>query len=301
MKTPLWVPKLDPSETVLGAACAYAEAGWFVLPVDRGLKHAGSVLGRGWPEKSSRDSAVVRGWFQGTDYGVALHAGRSGCLAFDVDDPSALPPTLGEHLVAHTGPYQSTRQGSASRGHYLYLQPESRVHGNGRGLLQGTWGEVRGRNGILMAQPSPHSKPGGNYFWLRTGIVPRLPDALDAALLGRSRARASRGSSRPRSVSARPAPGGQRRTPRTPAECVSSVLVSEQRNNAVFESACRLGELVARGLVTRSRATNTLLKAGRAVGLSDLELVGHDGQSGTIGSGLRTGAEAMRRRRPRAR
>ena len=87
----------------LAAALAYAETGWYVLPVrldhpDRSKrKSPGSIVGPGWPSLSSRDAKQIAAWFSGTDYGIALHAaipqhrfdaieqrqrgleGRSGC------------------------------------------------------------------------------------------------------------------------------------------------------------------------------------------------------------------------------
>ena len=47
--TGLHVPDVSPEADTLGAAVAYAGAGWFVLPVNPPGKHTGSVLGKGWP------------------------------------------------------------------------------------------------------------------------------------------------------------------------------------------------------------------------------------------------------------
>jgi len=82
----LSIPEIASDATVLDAALAYAEAGWFVLPVN-GSKHAGSVLGRGWPDKSSRDPKQIAAWFAGNNFGVALHVGRSGAVCLDIDHP----------------------------------------------------------------------------------------------------------------------------------------------------------------------------------------------------------------------
>ena len=46
----------------LAAALAYAQAGWYVLPVRMDTKHPGSVVGKGWPSLSSRDPKVLAGW-----------------------------------------------------------------------------------------------------------------------------------------------------------------------------------------------------------------------------------------------
>ncbi len=80
------------------AALAYADAGWFVLPIVMGLKHPGSVLGKGWPVQSSRDDAQIARWFARGDYGLALHVGRLGVVAFDVNDPEPMPAPLREAL-----------------------------------------------------------------------------------------------------------------------------------------------------------------------------------------------------------
>jgi hypothetical protein len=50
--------------------------------------------------------------------------------------------------------------------------------GNSSGKLGKGWGEVRGRNGIIIAEPTPHENPGGQYTWLVTGLIPVLPAAL---------------------------------------------------------------------------------------------------------------------------
>ena len=72
----------------------------------------------------------------------------------------------------------------------MFACPPGRMLGNGTGKLRGGWGEVRGRNGIIVVAPSTHQKAaaGGRYVWQRTGPVPvlpaelaeLLPDALDA-------------------------------------------------------------------------------------------------------------------------
>jgi hypothetical protein len=180
----LHIPDVSPQDDTLGAALAYAAAGWFVLPIDPRSKHAGSVLGKGWPAKSSRDPQVITAWFAGTSYSLALHVGRSGGVALDVDDPKALPEIMVRMVTDLTVPHQSTRLDEPGRGHYVYLQPPGRNLGNGKGKLTGGWGEVRGANGIIVVSPSPHSKAdqGGRYAWPRTGPVPELPAELAEAL-----------------------------------------------------------------------------------------------------------------------
>ena len=166
----------------LGAALAYAEAGWYILPVRPGTKDPGSIVGKGWPAKSSRDPKQITAWYVGTDYGIALHAGRSGAVIIDVDDPDTVPDEV--LLVMHSGgPYQSTRADQSGRGHYLLLNDTGRRIGNSLGKLatDKKWGEIRGANGVIIAEPTEHPD-GGQYRWQRTGPVPALPDYLEEAL-----------------------------------------------------------------------------------------------------------------------
>ena len=61
----LHIPDLDPEASVLDAALAYAAAGWYIAPTDpaRDVKNPGTVLGGGWPSKTSRDPKQIAAWF----------------------------------------------------------------------------------------------------------------------------------------------------------------------------------------------------------------------------------------------
>ncbi len=173
----------------LGAALAYAEAGWYILPVrldhpNRAKrKSPGSVVGDGWPAMSSQDPKTIAAWFAGTDYGIALHCGRSGAVVIDVDEPDNVPDEAACVMYATDGPYQSTREDQPDRGHYLVLNTTGRRIGNGLGKLatEKKWGEIRGANGVIVVAPSAHPD-GGLYQWQRTGAVPPIPDYLANAL-----------------------------------------------------------------------------------------------------------------------
>jgi len=164
-----YIPEIGDTDT-LGAALAYAAAGWYVLPV-RDPKNPGSVVGKDWPSKSSCSPHVLTAWFAGTNYGIALHMGRSGAVAFDVDQLDSFPAEY-RHLLK-TALYQSSRPDQPGRGHYLFAQPPGRAIGNGKGRLRGGWGDVRGRNGVIIAAPS---EP--RYGWVRVGALPVLPNEL---------------------------------------------------------------------------------------------------------------------------
>lgn len=181
---PLSIPESLETLTTLQAALEYAKHGWYVLPINAGTKHPGSLVGRDWPAKSTRSEAQIREMFKFPNTAIALHVGRSGAVAFDVDDSSQLPHRLREWTLLDNVPFQSTRTNDPLRGHYIFATPEGSNYGNSKGLLKGAWGEVRGKNGIIVASPTPHSKhaEGGQYVWKRTGIVPLLPYALQRLL-----------------------------------------------------------------------------------------------------------------------
>src|SRR5947209_13247201 len=69
----LAIPELPDDVDILTAALAYIACGWYVVPVRCGTKDPGSVVGKGWQRKSSRDPKVITAWFSGADHGIALH------------------------------------------------------------------------------------------------------------------------------------------------------------------------------------------------------------------------------------
>jgi len=173
----------------LAAALAYAESGWYVLPIrldhpnKSKRKSPGSVVGDGWPAASSRNPKQLAAWFAGTDYGIALHAGRSGAVILDVDEYDNVPDEVMLVIEKTSCPYQSTRADQHGRGHYLLANDTGRRIGNGLGKLASSkkWGEVRGANGVILVAPSAHPA-GGLYRWERTGPLPGIPDYVAEAL-----------------------------------------------------------------------------------------------------------------------
>lgn len=162
----LSIPVLADGVDILTAALAYAACGWYVLPVRRISgpkgKNPGSVVGDHWQDQSSRDPQQIAAWFTGTNYGIALHCGRSGAVVLDVDDPDEVPADWWPHL--NTAPYQSTRPATPRRGHYVFAMPAGRTIGCPTSF---SWGEVRGLNGVIIAEPTVHPE-GGEYRWERT-------------------------------------------------------------------------------------------------------------------------------------
>jgi hypothetical protein len=101
-----------------------------------------------------------------------------------VDEPKCLPVTLSEWLSYEGTPFQSTRKGDSRRGHYLFATVPGASFGNSNGRLGRAWGEVRGQNGIIVVAPTRHQKTdeGGQYEWVRTGILPYLPSEISRLL-----------------------------------------------------------------------------------------------------------------------
>lgn len=181
----LYVPEIPVGASTVDAAQLYAAAGWYVLPIVAGSKNPGSLLGKGWPAKTSRDPRVIAGWFGDPDDVVpalALHVGRSGAVAFDVDTPANVPAVLGAAFEQSQAPHQSTRTNVAGRGHYVFTTAVPIGHVAPE-LGQG-WGDIRGANGIVVVAPSVHQKAaqGGRYAWISGGVVPGVPPALAGLL-----------------------------------------------------------------------------------------------------------------------
>jgi len=156
------------------AALTYAKNGLYVLPVKTG-KHPGSVVGRGWPELSTRDVDLIDYyWDDENPPGIAIHTGKSSLIAFDLD-VDVIPSEL---IWLKTGLFQSTRGSASDRGHYVFTTTETFVSGDMKLADGRECGEIRSGNTVIIAEPSPHAKIdiGAEYRWRTTGIVPPLPD-----------------------------------------------------------------------------------------------------------------------------
>lgn len=101
----LHIPEIPEGADAIKAALAFADAGFYVLPVDPAVgdgKHPGSVVGDGWPAKSSRDPKVITAWAAAKDYGIELHGGRSGAVILDVDEPENVPDEVALVMISMT-------------------------------------------------------------------------------------------------------------------------------------------------------------------------------------------------------
>lgn len=158
------------------AALGYAEAGMYLIPVDpNDPKNPGSRVGKNWPAKSTRDPDTIEGYWDCDEPPlIAIHTGRSGLAAFDLDIDQ-LPEEL---AWMKSGRFQSSRTGDSERGHYVFATGETFVSGK-LTLTDGTHvGEIRSANTVILTAPSRHAKAdaGGRYLWQTTGPVPELPE-----------------------------------------------------------------------------------------------------------------------------
>jgi len=179
----LSVPAVTSADDTITAAIKYAEAGWYVGYVNTASRNPKSpeAMARRWQDKTTRDPAVIAMMFAGTDRGIFLHAGRSGAVIVDVDTPEKLHPDLAQVILDLKPPKQSTRPDQPGRCHYIFAQPAGRSLGNSVGSLGSGWGEIRGKNGVIVVAPTVHAE-GGLYQWLATGDVPELPPSLSEQL-----------------------------------------------------------------------------------------------------------------------
>lgn len=174
----------------LDAALKYAEAGLYIVPVRKGLKNPGSVVGKNWPAISTTNEQAIRTWWeQNPEYGIALHCGKSGLIVIDVDTVDEVPDDW--HEMLSSAPTNDTREDDPGKGHYFYRMPPGRNLGNGkRGLAKG-FGDIRGANGVVILPPSTHPGEmpkaidkdlGGKYRQRRAGIFPILPDFISETM-----------------------------------------------------------------------------------------------------------------------
>lgn len=249
----LHIPNID-SDDPLAAALAYAAAGWYVAPIAAGTKNPGSVLGSGWQHRTMRDPKDIAANWAGTNHGVALHAGRSGAVILDVDHPDQLPEVILETIGTLAPPMQSTRRDEPDRGHYLFLQPPGRDIGNSNGQLGKAWGEVRGRNGVIVVAPSVHPD-GGLYTWQSTGALPYLPASI-ASLIpdGSTTAEVATDSQITAFMSAAVRADRPRLLLAITSGLESSIAAGNSRHNSTVEALCWAMREAKAGLFTAADA-----------------------------------------------
>ncbi|MGA0134282.1 MAG: bifunctional DNA primase/polymerase [Opitutales bacterium] len=157
------------NDEIRDAAIAYAEHGWYVIPLhgvngdgtctcwagmecDSAGKHP---LWRDWPEKASNDPEIVAAWWNEFQQprNVGVVCGRSNLIVIDIDDEKGADWLNGLNGVVPGCPQVRTR-----RGVHLYLEGQVQA-----AKLAGL--DVKAGNGFVVAPPSLRAD-GGRYEWV---------------------------------------------------------------------------------------------------------------------------------------
>lgn len=183
------LPPISPTMTAVEAGYALVDAGFAVLPVDAGDKHAGSVLRVGWPNKTGRTRDYIdRWWGAGQDYAMAVHTGacRPPVVVVDADDAAKMPPDLMHALTEM--PFTSSRDNDPERGHYWATVPAGRDIGASTGGLKGNGVDIRAGNSVAVAWGRHKLAAEGGRYLTEGGELPELPEYIACRLRDRDAA-----------------------------------------------------------------------------------------------------------------
>jgi hypothetical protein len=291
---------------VLPHALAAARRGWHVFPLRTRAKRPVRTF-TDWERHATRDEAAIRAhWGAHPAHNLAVACGPSGLVVVDLDTPKDgdIPPpewarpgisdgsdvlaALAEEHTHGTGWLDTftvrTRRGGI---HLYYAAPEGATYRNTSGKLgwlidtRATGGYVvgpgsyvadtDGRGPYTVEHPAPVAPLPG---WLATLLEPApLPPQKPVAV---------------------PLAADDRRS-----AYLRSALTAEIRrvtqspphghNNALYQAAVALGQLVAGGELTEAQVTDCLAEAAARVGQRPREI------PRTIASGLRAGAKRPRK------
>lgn len=158
---------------VLAEALRYAEAGWYVHPVNPETK---VPLIKQWEERSSTDPKQIAQWWETfPQAGVGINCGKSSIYVVDVDVPMGTEMSFPALCDAHgTGWIDTVTQDTPSGGqHYVFQMPRVPVQ-NFAGTKPGSVPPVpgpmgfgidgRGDGGQIVVAPTKSTK--GEYAWL---------------------------------------------------------------------------------------------------------------------------------------
>ncbi len=298
----------NPTPALLGAAVAYPERDWPVLPLwwpvdghcacPRGAecpspaKHPLTAHGL---KDATTDPAVIRGrWRRWPSANIGLATG----FAFDVLDVDGDEGRIALDDVANLGiarpdePLDGPTAATGGGGWHCLVQPTGM--GNRAKFIVGC--DWRGEGGYIVASPSVHVS-GRPYRWL-DGCAPDDVAILVAtgwllALLSPPAAL-----TRPPGATGRPvgtvAPPGDRKAAygrrALESEALAVALAVEgTRNHTLNTAALKLGQVVAGGYLDAAEVVATLLAAAERAGLERREA------EATIASGMAAGMAQPRR------
>ncbi|GAA4051159.1 bifunctional DNA primase/polymerase [Nonomuraea soli] len=267
-------------------ALAAAARGWHVFPLAHGTK----VPPRGftcWEAKATTDPGQIRAWWGREPFNIGIATGPSNLVVIDLDTPKdptdthtgadTLITLANGQAIPDTFTVRTGRGGT----HLYYTVPGGTRLANTTGTL-GHLIDTRAHGGYVVGPGSLVAT--GPYAVTNPAHAVPLPDWLaerlaPAPLPPQQRVTITLGTDR-RAIYLHAAIAGEvERITRSP---------EHGHNNALYQAAVALGQLVAGRELPEPEVTSLLLNAARAVGQPYGEA------NRTIASGLRAGA-----RRPR--
>ena len=289
--------------TTLEMALAYAEYGWYVLPLHYPIsgrcscakddcgspaKHPiGALVPHGLGQ-ATRDPDVIRRWWQRYPHAnLGIRTGpESNLLVVDIDADKAGFDSWAK-LEAQNPEYQLTRESATGGGgsHLLFTWPDGTTAEqlrNSAGKL-GAGIDIRAANGYIVAPPSTHSS-GNPYTWCEATRVIQPPPAWLIDLL--TTPTVIPPTPRPQRVISHGHPGkgdnyvlaaleGELRT--------LEGVTQGQRNTALNSAAYNVGRATHRGNVPDEILIGALERMGQHLGLTQSEV------RATVSSGFESG------------
>lgn len=164
----------------LDHAMALARRGFRVFP----LTHERTPAIKGWKDAATTDPTIIRTWFAGTTYGVAVATGR-GLFAVDADVKHDAPGLQSLDLLAMLGADLAFTVATPSGGRHAYFtSPDDEPVPNSVKRLPEFPGiDIRGDGGYVAAPGTP------GYTLLTDADPPIAPAWLLSAVRGRHRPR----------------------------------------------------------------------------------------------------------------
>jgi hypothetical protein len=283
------------------AALAAVQRGLPVFPVhvrtDEGRCSCGQECGS--PAKhpltrrglldASTDPETVAGWWQRWPWAnLGMPTGKpSGIVVLDCDPRHDGYDTLAKLIANGIGLATLEVQTGGGGIHLWFRLPNgAEVTNSNKGIADqfGPGVDVRGTGGYVLIPPSLHIS-GDRYRWA-AGTLQPLPAWLVEVL--------NPPPPPPRPVMTHIPPTSSyaslERYWRSVLELRQATLAETQvnRNDALNEAAFRMGQIVALG-APEGEIRGLLAQAGLAMGLTESEVGGSDGQRGTVNSGIEAG------------
>jgi hypothetical protein len=261
----------------LAAAMRAADRGWRVFPI---VERSKKPLVK-WQTEASVDPARLRYWWSGPWARANLAAVvPAGCVVIDVDPRHRGDDTL-DALEAEHGllpPTLTAITGSGGQHLWFHVEQPDALRQEANVVGPGVDTRCAGR-GFVLLPPSVHPG-GGTYQWAAgTKTIADAPAWLVEAL------------TKPPEPNVIPLPqtrgsGGTTDYGRTALAGEMSRLLGStigRRNEDLYRSALRAGQLIAGGHLERLEAVVALTGAGLIIGLDGVET------KATVESGLRFG------------